>query len=238
MSETSKGFVLAPSSLTDALFESVRLRIINGDIAPGEKVTESRIATDYSVARTTAKACLERLTSVGLLTRTIHRTAVVPQFNEAEIRDLFFAREAVEASAVGALADRATVPSSAYEAQYAIEAAANLKSFDRQVEADVRFHSSLVEAAGSSRLNRMHEMIMGEVHLTMGQFQAHQSIAPETIAAEHADILAAIGAGDRVRALDRLGHHLGGARERLVARSATTSLVAPGAESEAEPSPA
>ena len=174
----SERFLLAPSSLTDALYEAVRKRIVNGDIRPGEKLTELRLASEYSVARPTAKACVERLTSVGLLRRTAHRSAVVPEFDEAEILDLFIGREAVERSAVLALAKRKFVPIQATKAQLAIEQAARDRDFPSQVEADIEFHSSLVAAAGSRRLARMHESIMGEVQLTMGQFQAHRTERP------------------------------------------------------------
>jgi DNA-binding GntR family transcriptional regulator len=77
---------LGPSSLTDALYESIRKRIVNGEIPQGEKLTEVRLATEYQVARPTAKAALERLTALGLLRRTAHKTAAVPVLDEAEIR--------------------------------------------------------------------------------------------------------------------------------------------------------
>jgi DNA-binding GntR family transcriptional regulator len=212
----SDRFSLAPSSLTDALYEAVRKRIVNGDIPPGEKLTELRLATEYSVARPTAKACVERLTSVGLLRRTAHRSAVVPEFDETEILDLFIGREAVERSAVLALAKRKFVPAQATKAQREIEQAARDADFPSQVEADIEFHSSLVAAVGSRRLTRMHESIMGEVELTMGQFQAHRKADPQTVAREHAEIIAAIETGRPRKAEDALIAHLAHAQERLL----------------------
>lgn len=221
----SDQFTLAPSSLTDALYEAVRKRIVNGDIAPGEKLTELRLAGEYSVARPTAKACVERLTAVGLLRRTAHRSAVVPEFDEAEIVDLFIAREAVERSAVLALAKRKSVPEQATEAQLSIERAARERDFPSQVEADIAFHSSLVAAVGSGRLVRMHESIMGEVQLTMGQFQAHRTADPGTVAREHAEIIAEIEAGRPRKAEDALTTHLQHARERLLSHLETAATT-------------
>src|SRR5690606_34615675 len=132
---------LATASLTDALYESVRSRIISGDFKQGEKLTESRIATDYNVARTTAKACLERLIGVGLLIRSAHRSALIPTLGPAEIQDLFLAREAIEAFAVSRLADASTVPTTALEAHERLKRAASSESFEQQVEADVSFHA-------------------------------------------------------------------------------------------------
>ncbi|MEW2545344.1 GntR family transcriptional regulator [Streptomyces sp. NPDC047002] len=213
-------FRVGPSSLTEALYESVRRRIVTGDIKAGEKLTEVRIATEYDVARPTAKACLERLVVGGLLRRSAHKTAVVPRLDEAEIRDLFLSRATVEEAAVAALAAGRSVPAGAEQAQAAMELAARDRTFDAQVEADIAFHSALVDGTGSSRLSRMHHVILGEVQLSMGQYQAHRTTDPETVAAEHAAVLDAIRAGDPEAARTRLRDHLDHARERLLAARA------------------
>src|SRR5690606_23789132 len=111
--------------------------------SPGEKLTEARVAGEYSVARPTAKACLERLTAAGLLQRTAHKTAVVPRLTVAEIDDLFVARAAVERTAVGRLASSGQVPNVALEAQERIARAAAEEAFRDQVAADIAFHSAL-----------------------------------------------------------------------------------------------
>ena len=207
---------LGPSSLTDALYESIRKRIVNGEIPQGEKLTEVRLATEYNVARPTAKAALERLTGVGLLRRTAHKTAVVPVLDEAEIRDLFFSRITIEKAAVSALAATGEVPADAARAQVAIEYAARDRLFENQVDADISFHTALVAAVGSRRLSRMHELIIGEVHLSMGQYKAHRKVDPSTVASEHAAVLEAIAAGDPSAAADHLAHHLEQAEARLL----------------------
>jgi DNA-binding GntR family transcriptional regulator len=207
---------LGPSSLPDALYESIRKRIVNGEIPQGEKLTEVRLATEYNVARPTAKAALERLTALGLLRRTAHKTAVVPVLDESEIRDLFFSRITIEKAAVSALAATGEVPADAARAQVAIEYAARDRLFENQVDADIAFHTALVAAVGSRRLSRMHELIIGEVQLTMGQYQAHRKVDPSTVASEHAAVLEAIAAGDSAAAAERLAHHLEQAEGRLL----------------------
>ena len=218
MSAGTSRFTLAPSSMIDALYGSLRQRIINGELPPGEKVTEAKVVGEYGVARPTAKACLERLTAAGLLRRSAHRTAVVPELDRAEILDLYFARDSIERRAVQRLAEMGAVPAEARSAQERIERAVADGVFPDQVEADITFHTSLVDAVGSKRLSRMHELIMGEVHLTMGQFQAHRTTDPRTVATEHDAILEAIAAGDAAVAADRITTHLQAARDRLVTR--------------------
>lgn len=214
-----QGFVLSTASLTDALYESVRRRIVDGEIAPGEKVTEARIAAEYNVARPTARAGLERLAATGLLIRSAHRTAIVPSLDAADIVDVFVGREAVESFAVGLLAQAHSAPAAAMRAHADLAAAVERGDFSVQVGADMRFHRSLVADAGSSRLARMHEIIMGEVELTMGQYLAHRTTPAGTIVVEHQQILDAIAAGDANAAQVALSEHLGHAKSRLLART-------------------
>lgn len=217
---TPAAFRLEPSSLTDALYESVRMRIITGDIGPGERLTESRIATEYDVARPTAKACLERLTVVGLLRRSAHKTAVVPHLGAQDIEDLFFSRATVERAAVVRLAEDGTVPSGMHTAQRAIEFAARDGVYEKQVLADIEFHSSLVLGARSERLARMHDLIIGEVHLTMGLYSAHRAVTGVDIAAEHSAIVEAVQGRDVQSAVGCIDAHLSAARDRILARLA------------------
>jgi DNA-binding GntR family transcriptional regulator len=204
--------------LTDALYASLRARIVNGEIAQGERLTEIRIATEYDVARPTAKACLERLITLGLLRRSAHKTAVVPVLGVDDVRDLFFTRELVETSAVASLARRGATPTSVRRTQDAMEIASRSGDFRHQVSADAEFHSLIVRETGSERLTRMHEVILGEVQMTMGLHSAHQTAPAHSVADEHAAVIAAIDAGDADLAAQRLREHLDAARDRILDR--------------------
>jgi|SRR5690625_653885 len=215
---TNAQIKLGPASLTEALFESLRSRIINGEIPPGDKVTEQRVANEYGVARPTAKACLERLTSLGLLRRVAHKSAVVPQLDTAEIEDLFFSRETFEAAAAAHLAAHSRLPEEVTSAQSVMQQAAERADFAEQVRADIAFHWGLVHGLRSERLSRMYEMISGEIHLTMGQYAAHRRTTPSTVVAEHEAIMAAIRDGEVAHAQRALGDHLLRARDRVLAQ--------------------
>jgi DNA-binding GntR family transcriptional regulator len=62
------------------------------------------VASDYQVARQTAKAAIEHLVTEGLLQRTAHRSARVPILDIDEVRDLYFARRFIESRAYDLLA--------------------------------------------------------------------------------------------------------------------------------------
>lgn len=213
-------YKLGPSSLGEALFEALRNRIINGEIEPGEKVTELRVASEYGVARPTAKACLERLTALGLLRRVAHKSAVVPQLSEAEIKDLFFSRSTFESTAAAHLAERRTVPEEMVRAQEFMRVAETHENFTELVEADIQFHWGLVHGFESERLSRMYEMISGEIQLTIGQYRAHRRTTIPTVVSEHQAVIDAIAAGDVETACRSLVDHITFARDRVLAELA------------------
>ena len=211
-------FSLGTATLTDAVYDAVRTRIINGQIAPGERVTEARLSTEYGVARPTAKACIERLVLNGLLIRSAHKTSQVPILTADGVKDLYLSRFAVERSAVELLAERRSIPDSVHDAQAGIRSAMSGQDFPGIVAADARFHAAIVSETASARLTRMHEMILGEVALTMGMRSAHESEALHHVYAEHKAVLDGIESGAADSAVAALRMHLKGAELRVLAR--------------------
>jgi DNA-binding GntR family transcriptional regulator len=187
---------LAVNSLVDALVDSLRERILSGEIRAGTALTEMEVARDYDVARPTARTAIERLMAAGLLQRGAHKSARVPVLSVAEIRDMYFARGCLEAEALRRLAATRTVPGAARDAVKDLAAVTDSGSLAALVEPDVRFHRELVDALASPRLSRLHATVMGEMRLCMAQLQAHRLLRPEEIVAEHELILERIALGD------------------------------------------
>ncbi len=71
----ARGIVV--TSLVDAVVEDLRTLVVTGELAPGTPLTELDVATRYDVARASARAAIERLTSDNVLVRANHKTARV-----------------------------------------------------------------------------------------------------------------------------------------------------------------
>ncbi|KRF33193.1 GntR family transcriptional regulator [Yonghaparkia sp. Soil809] len=220
---------LAVTSVPEAVYEALRERILTQREAPGAAVTEQAVADRFGVARPTAKVALERLVAEGLLRRTAHKTARVPQLSRDDIVDLYANRAIVEEAALRALATRGIVPSEALAAQRMLADAARAahapagSASDRDAtaplaRADIAFHRALVEAQPSPRLARMHALLMGEIELCTGQVQAHRLLALADVVEQHQRILDAVAAGDPEAAGRLTRAHIEGARDRLLAR--------------------
>ncbi len=222
---------LENASLTDSLCEVLRKHIIAGDVAPGQRLSETWVAERFDVARPTAKASIDRLAGEGLLRRGRYKSALVPKLSADDIADLYFSREPIESSAIRALAAKSEVPADAERALKLMTVTATMGEHSEHTEADIALHKALVAAVGSPRLRRMHDTVMGESQLCIAQVRAKVGVDLVELTDRHGAILDAIRAGDPDGAVVALQRDLHGCRDALladVARAEAGATAAPG----------
>ena len=196
------------SVLPESIADRLRASIISQRDAPGSTITESAVALRFGVARPTARIAIERLVADGLLRREAHHAARVPELNREDIIDLFDNRAIVESAAIAALR---SIPAAALAAHRAVLANDDFAEFD------IQFHRALVAGQPSPRLTRMHELLMGEIELCIGQVQAAHLLTAMEVAAQHQGILDAITAGDSAKAATLTRDHIAYSRDALLA---------------------
>lgn len=201
--------------LPETIYQNLRSSIIAQDVVPGTAVTEATVATQFGVARQTAKVAIERLVAEGLLRRETHKAARVPRLTTAEIADLYESRAVIESAAVARLEG---IPAAALSAHRALIGGG--ADFARH---DIAFHRALVAGQTNSRLAQMHSLIMGEVELCIGQVQAAHLLDVDDVVQQHQGILDAIVAGDSDRAARLTSEHIAISRERLLAHANSES---------------
>jgi DNA-binding GntR family transcriptional regulator len=194
--------------LPESIAGRLRASIVSQQDAPGSAITESAVALRFGVARPTARIAIERLVAEGILRREPHHAARVPELSRDDIVDLYDNRSIVESAAIGALR---SIPAAALEAHRAILADNHF------AEHDIFFHRALVAAQPSPRLRRMHELLMGEIELCIGQVQAAQLLTATEVSRQHQGILDAITSGDSATAAALTRAHIAHARDALLA---------------------
>jgi DNA-binding GntR family transcriptional regulator len=203
-------------SLVDALTETLRTRVLDGDVDAGRGLTENDVAAEYDVSRPTAKAAISTLVQQGLLRREPHKSARVPVLTSADIEDLFRVRIPLELAVVRAVIEGGEVPAGAAAA---VDSLAHVPPDARHslfVQADLGFHRALVDAVGSPRLSRVYGELTGEIHLSM--IQNREALGRDRIASEHRGVLEALQRGDAPTAERLMREHLEGACAALVDR--------------------
>ncbi|MBH0052631.1 GntR family transcriptional regulator [Salinibacterium sp. SWN139] len=196
--------------LPETVAQKLRADIIAQRDAPGSAITESAVALRFGVARPTARIAIDRLVADGILRREAHRAARVPELSYDDVLDLFDTRAVVETAAMVALAEAGAIPAAALAAHRALTATEDFAHHD------IQFHRALVAGQPSPRLTRLHELLMGEVELCIGQVQSAQLITAHEVAEQHQGILDAITAGDVATAERLTRDHILGARDRLL----------------------
>jgi DNA-binding GntR family transcriptional regulator len=200
--------------LPDAIYDDLRGRILGQADAPGTTLTESAVALRFGVARPTAKMAIERLVAEGLLHRESHAAARIPELSRDDIVDLFENRAIIEGAALSKLAAGGTIPADALAAHRAL--AAGAETNEPFAALDITFHRALVTGQSSTRLIRMHSLLMGEIELCIGQVQANHLRTASDVSRQHQGILDAVTAGDSALARRLTHQHINESRERLL----------------------
>jgi DNA-binding GntR family transcriptional regulator len=197
-------------SAVDALVKELRRQILAGELPPGTVLPEIELAQRFHVARPTVRSAVQELVDRGVLRREAGRSARVPVLGEDDVRDVYFARAAIELRAIEfttTAQDLEALLEPVAEALAGMEEVPADAAWSEMAEADLAFHSALVRATGSERLVRMFEDVLEEVRLCLVQLEARYPQRDELVA-EHRGILEAIRAGDPDVARRQMLSHL------------------------------
>jgi GntR family transcriptional regulator, vanillate catabolism transcriptional regulator len=140
----------------------VRLRemILNGKLAPGQRVAEAPLADLLGVSRTPVRQALPLLAQEGLLVENATRGYMVRAFTAAEITDAIDVRGALEALAAQRVAENGVSKALARDLHRCLEdgdavlAKRRIEESDEALYAEMneRFHGLILDAAGSAIL--------------------------------------------------------------------------------------
>ena len=195
------------NSFSDRVERALRDRILHGEVAPGARLNEVEIAGELGVSRGPIREALQRLASDGLVELQAHRGAFVRRLGPAEVRDLFEVRMALETTAARLAAQRAT------DAQLADLDALVHAGAEPIGHADVRFqgardlHARLAEATANPALAAHLTLVNQELRLLRTRSGEVPARAEHAVA-EHAEIVAAVRAGDADGAAAAMEAHL------------------------------
>src|SRR4051794_25213651 len=155
-------------STVDALVRALRRRIVDGELATGERLVERELTERYGVARHTLRAALRSLAGEGLVELEPHRGARVAALTPEGLLELFELRAALELEAAHLMLERhgGRVPDPVRAAVAALRATCEQPSppWSAVVSAHDGVHSALVDAAQSPRIARAYAALAGEMH--------------------------------------------------------------------------
>jgi DNA-binding GntR family transcriptional regulator len=156
----------ANGATTEWVADTLRERIVEGDLRPGTPLREVTVAEELRVSRNTLREALRLLAMEDLVDMQRYRGVVVKVLSAEEIRDIYIVRRTVELRAVedNALASEASM-ASLQEAAAVIDRAVAAGSWREVGTASLRFHQALVATLDSPRLDAFFRTIVAQIRL-------------------------------------------------------------------------
>lgn len=207
--------IIRGKTLTDQAYELLRRQILEGNLAPGERVTEVALAKRFGVSRTPVRQALARLRVDGLIEAGDGNElrVIEPQWEDFEAYQL--CRAALEELVARLAAERATEQDIATMRQALAVARECAERGDvvGLLRANTDFHETMVLSTRNRPLRNLMDSIRGPI-LVFRSAILHYSAEEREIVREHETILDAIAARDPEQAASLIREHLQSDRKR------------------------
>ena len=208
----------APPDLAQRVYDALSDAIASGGLAPGERVTQEGLAERFGVSRQPVLQALLLLKRQGLIVDAGRKGVMVAPLDPVHVRRLYEVRAALDGAACRLAAERMddglrargrTLLAAGDTAMEAGDSAALLA-------ADIDFHLFLYEASGNPLFAETAAPHWRHLRRVMGAVLRDRE-AYEGVWREHAEILAALIAGNGERAATLATSHAHDAAARLAA---------------------
>lgn len=169
-------------------------RIVSGELKPGERLVETRIATELGTSQAPVREALRDLELLRLVESEPFRGARVRGFGETELIEVYPVRAVLEEFAAKEATKQLDGDVEVLEAELeAMRAAARRGDMNGLVEHDIAFHRVIVESAGNAVLEQCWKSLGVEGRITISLYGTY--VEPHEAAELHVPILEAIRSG-------------------------------------------
>jgi DNA-binding GntR family transcriptional regulator len=175
----------------DSLADSLRRRILAGELVPGTPLREEALSSEYDVARHSLRSALRTLQGEGIVQIEPNRGARVKSLSPEDVRGLSELRIALEVEAARMALERGggRLPRSVHKA---LERLVGVCRKDRATrgavaEAHEALHHEIVLAAHSARLADVHHQAGAELRLFVLQLPPSWTL--DRIASDHIELV-------------------------------------------------
>jgi DNA-binding GntR family transcriptional regulator len=184
----------------------LRSEILQGDIAPGSRLSQQSTAERFGVSRIPVRDAIQILVGEGLVQPSANATAVVTGMSISELQELYELREAIEP-----LATQIAVPNVGRAdlllMRKQLQTMAEYADTRTWLAANTEFHAAIYRRAGRPRMIELVERLRRDTDRYM---YVHIEVVGQTehLVDEHLSILAAVESRDAALAARLTREHL------------------------------
>lgn len=227
--------------LVDAVVESLTAAILSEQFRAGDKLIETKLASQLGVSRGPIRDAFLHLERVGLVESRPYQGTFVAELTDQDVQELYAVRAPLEGMAARLLAERGDRQAIS-RLELIVDDMRHETINSRLIELDVAFHAELIELTGHRLLSEVWSLIDARLRKFLLLKRARLYHTPEAACAIHGRLVEAILSGDPDRAEQAAREHILAARRSAdnepdvqsdIEHTATTSLA--GGDSVAEP---
>jgi DNA-binding GntR family transcriptional regulator len=205
----------------DHAYEMIWRQLIRGERQPGDRLTDTELASQLGLSRTPVRQALHRLAQEDLIRLDARRGFSVRAFSASDVVEIYQVRAVLEGLALRLSAPHFTREQIQEQldvlrrVREALRSERDDHSVLLHLEADLKLHNLLIQTSGNGRLIRLLAGLRSQQSL----FQYWDTSYPErneAAADEHEVILLALAEGDTAAAEALLEQHIVNARIRVL----------------------
>lgn len=197
--------------LRDVVFHTLRNAILHGDLKPGERLMEIRLANVLGVSRTPIREAIRMLELEGLVIMVPRKGAHVARITEKDMNEVLEVRMGLEEFAARLACERITeeqgVALKAAAMAFEMEIEKDTDDISGLAEADVKFHDIIYQATGNKRLMQLINNLREQMYRYRVEYLKDKGVRKQ-LAEEHAAILKALMERDYKRAFFHTFEHI------------------------------
>ena len=195
------------SVLSEQVKDRLLERIVAGDLEPGSRIVETRVAREFGISQAPVREALRSLASLGLVEMRPHRGAWVRKPSQEELVEAVLVRGILEAFAAEQAAPEISDQILA-KLERLIEEMLDLAASGdalTQAHRNAEFHATVVAAAGNATLERVWKLLepFSQTYLTTSA----PGVDLTWLAKRHVEILDALQAHDPEAASSSMRKH-------------------------------
>lgn len=191
--------------VVEQIVDTIRGMIVAGDLNPGDRIVESRIARQIGVGQPTVREALVTLEHQGLVVRKANQGCAVTAFTRTEILQILRIREELETLAVELAIESAADRDirKLVDLTVTMKEAARIRDLSRFFDIDVQFHETLWKLSGNSLLPKLLAQVLTPLlaFLFIRNLRNHQQFDLRESAEAHVQIAEAILLRNKAAAL-------------------------------------
>jgi DNA-binding GntR family transcriptional regulator len=202
-------------SLSDQVKQYILDAIERGELKPGERLVESKIARQFSISQAPVREAISELVSTGFLNREPHKGAVVRMLTDKDMIEIYTVRATLEALAAQQAVEHIT-DEHLHQLRVILEKMlemAQLQDFISTARYDRQFHDLIMEISGNRLLRRIYQNLQLNQFTLITMRRSTQTL--EILAQRHQKIIEALESRDPENAKTAMWHHIEELQPRL-----------------------